>query len=123
VTAAVSQAGVLDLGAAVRQRLGDGATVDFLGGTPEQRPERYAAADPMRAVPLAVPVLCVHAPWDDTVPLEQSRAYVDAARRAGAAARLIEAPGDHFAVIDPAHRAWALVRDALPDLMSGCLPS
>lgn len=117
VTAAVAQAGVLDLGAAVRDRLGNGAVVDFLGGASQDVPDRYAAADPLAAVPIAAPVLCVHARADATVPIAQSESYVAAATAAGAVATLHEVPGDHFTVIDPADDSWAFVRAALPDLM------
>jgi acetyl esterase/lipase len=118
VSGVVSQAGVLDLQAAVRDRLGNGAVVDFLGGTPGEVPERYGAADPLAAVPLPAPVLCVHARADDTVPIAQSERYVAAATAAGGAAALHVVPGDHFTVIDPAHQSWALVRDALPSLLA-----
>jgi dipeptidyl aminopeptidase/acylaminoacyl peptidase len=64
----------------------------------------------------------VHAPADDTVPIAQSRAYVAAAAAAGGSGRLIEVPGDHYTVIDPAHEAWGVVRDALPALLAGRLP-
>jgi acetyl esterase/lipase len=122
VTATVTQAGVLDLGSAAVARLSDGAAIDFLGGTPEQVPDRYAAADPMAAVPLPTPVLCLHARADDAVPITQSEAYVAAARRAGAAAVLHEVPGDHFTLIDPRHETWVLVRSSLPQLLAGRLP-
>jgi acetyl esterase/lipase len=112
---AVAQAGVLDLGAAYRERLSNGAVADFLGGTPETVPDHFRAADPLVAAPLAVPVLCVHARADDNVPFAQSEAYV----AAGDTARLVEVPGDHFTVIDPRHESWALVRGALPELMAG----
>jgi acetyl esterase/lipase len=118
LAAAVSQAGVLDLRGAVRGRLGAGAVVDFLGGTPEDVPQRYRAADPLAAAPLHVPVVCVHARRDADVPLVQSEAYV----AAGGRAVLREVPGDHFTVIDAGDPAWALVRDALPALLAGRLP-
>jgi len=56
---------------------------------------------------------------DDVVPIAQSRAYVRASVEAGGAASLIEAPGDHFTLIDPEHAAWAPVLAALPDLLVG----
>jgi len=120
LAAAVSQAGVLDLGTAARTGVGQTAVQDLLGGGPSEVPEHYAAADPIRHVPPPVPVLCVHARADDTVPIAQSEAYVAAA---GDRARLVEVPGDHFTVIDPAHESWALVRDALPALLAGHLPA
>ena len=119
LTAAVAQAGVLDLTAAYRERLGAGAVAAFLGGAPDDVGELYRAADPLTAAPLAVPVLCVHAPADDTVPLSQSEAYV---AKAGANAVLREVPGDHFTVIDPRHTGWTVVRDALPALLEARLP-
>jgi fermentation-respiration switch protein FrsA (DUF1100 family) len=106
VTAAVLQAGVLDLTAAVAADLGAGATVGFLGGTPAELPERYAAADPVRLLPTGVPVLCVHGQADTTVPLEQSERYAAAARAAGDRVDVTVVPGDHMVVIDLAGEAW-----------------
>ncbi len=90
VTAVVSQAGVLDLATAARQGVGGSAVVDFVGGTPEQIPDRYSDADPIEQVPLTAPVLCVHSRADQNVPFAQSSAYVSAAtvsRRDGDAGR------------------------------------
>src|SRR3954447_22426623 len=42
----VALAPVGDLRAAAEQGLGDGATLELLGGTPREFPERYDAADP-----------------------------------------------------------------------------
>ena len=58
-----------------------------------------------------VPVRCVHSRSDQTVPFEQSSRYVQAARAAGDDARLIEVPGDHFALIDPESPDWAKIVD------------
>jgi acetyl esterase/lipase len=106
VTAAVLQAGVLDLGAAVAADLGAGATVQFLGGTPEEVPDRYAVADPVRLLPTGVPVLCVHGAADTTVPVEQSERYATAAGAAGDRVEVSVVPGDHMVVIDLAGEAW-----------------
>ena len=103
VTAVISQAGVLDLRSAHEEGLGAGAVEAFLGHAPSAADDPY---DPLRQVPLAVPVWCVHAPDDDTVPISQSRDYVAAAEAAGGSATLVEVPGDHFTVIDPASEAW-----------------
>jgi acetyl esterase/lipase len=116
VTGVLAQAGVLDLRTAWRERVGDRAVLDLLGGSPDDVPERYDAADPMTRIPLAVPVVCVHAPADDVVPISQSEAYVDAATAAGSDARLIRASGDHFTLIDPQSPDWHIAVDALPAL-------
>jgi len=118
VTGVIAQAGVLDLATAARQHVGQTAVLDLLDGSPDERPERYAVADPIGHVPLGVPVLCLHSPADDTVPIAQSSAYVAAAAAAGADARLVETPGDHYTMIDPSTPDWSLVLEALPDLLA-----
>ena len=90
----------------------------LLGGLPGEVPERYRLASPQRQLPLAVPVRCLHARDDDTVPFSQSVDYVRAARAAGADARLVEVTGGHFGVIDPASPAWQADLDLLPELLA-----
>jgi acetyl esterase/lipase len=104
LTHVVAQAGVLDLRAAHADGLGGGAVERFLGHPPGTADRDV---DPIRAVPLDVPVWCVHAVGDEVVPVSQSRTYVDAALAAGGEASLLEVEGDHFTVIDPASEAWA----------------
>lgn len=115
-THVVSQAGVLDLRAAEAEDLGGGAVRDLLGGTPQERPEAYAAADPIAQVPAGVPVWCVHGRDDSTVPTTQSAAYVDAARAAGGEAILVEVPGEHLDQIDTGSEAWARTVALLEDM-------
>ena len=115
VTATVPQAGVLDLRTAATQGLGGTAVPDLLGATPDE-PDRYRLADPIERLPLGVPIRCVHGSDDTTVPISQSRAYVDAARAVGDDAELVEVPGDHFALIDPASAAWQRTVDVLARL-------
>jgi acetyl esterase/lipase len=122
LTGAVAQAGVLDLAGAARAAVGQTAVTDLLGGGPDELPDRYRLADPIQQVPLPVPVLCVHTPDDDDVPLWQSESYVAAVSNAGGAAALRVVGGDHYTVIDPLSPAWAVVREALPDLLAGRLP-
>jgi acetyl esterase/lipase len=115
VTAAVSQAGVVDLAAAAAANLGDGAVPGFLRAA-DGTSGPYDLADPMAQLPLDVPVRCVHGTDDQVVPIAQSRTYVDAARAAGADARLVEVDGDHFVVIDPRSDAWARTLEVLAPL-------
>jgi acetyl esterase/lipase len=112
VTGVVSLAGALD-------RLGDGAAVELMGGTPAERPGPYAVADPLALVPVPAVVRCVHARADDRVPFAQSAGYVTAAQAAGQDAQLIEVPGDHFTVADPAAPAWPAVVGAIEEVMGG----
>ena len=62
----VSLAGVCDLAGAYRDWHG-GAVRALMGGSPERLPDRYAVADPLRRVPLAMPALLVHGVLDETV--------------------------------------------------------
>jgi acetyl esterase/lipase len=118
VTHAVSQAGVADLREAARLRLSDCVVHDLLGGTPDEVPERYAAASPAELLPLGVPQLLVHGGRDDVVPPVVSRAYAEAARAAGDDVELVEDAGaDHVDVIDPGHALWAAVLERLPALL------
>ena len=103
---AISLAGVVDLADGARARLGDGAIADFLGGGPDEVPERYRTAQP--ALDPARSVL-VHGSDDDTVPPSQS---VDGARLSGAELILMDGV-DHFDVIDPGSEIWARVVEVL----------
>ena len=118
LTGVISLAGVLDLGAAARQKSGNGAVIDFIGGAPSEYPDRYAVADPLSQVPIPAAVRCVHAQADDRVPFAQSVTYVAAAAQAvGQDAQLREVVGDHFSVADAAAPTWPAVIEALEELM------
>lgn len=108
---AISMAGVCDLTYAERLWRG-GAARALMGGSPEQVPERYAIGDPIRHVPLELPVLLVHGVEDATVSVELSRRYARAARAAGGVVELVEIAGEggaHRAHIDPRGPGWAAV--------------
>ena len=106
--AAVSQAGVVALARSARESVGGTATIDLMGGGPDEVPDRYAVGDPVALAPPPVPVLLVHGTGDDRVPMSQSDTYAEAA---GAAADLRRVDGDHFTVIDPGDGSWDLTMD------------
>ena len=111
----VSLAGVLDLSHGQATGVGGGAIGAFLGGTPEQVPDAYAAADPVH-LPPGTPVVLVHARDDEEVPFELSERY--AAAHLGPRVRLAAVPeGGHYGLIDPANPAFAHVLAAV-DLLS-----
>jgi acetyl esterase/lipase len=111
IARAISLAGVCDLAGAYKQWHG-GAVRLLMGGSPERMPDRYDVADPLRRVPLSVPVLLVHGVLDETVSVQLSRNYERAARAAGGEVELVEIEGEagrHRAFVDPRGAAWAPV--------------
>jgi acetyl esterase/lipase len=84
----------------------------LLGGSVEQVPDRYAAANPMQLVPLGIPTLLVHTAGDETVPVARSREYAEAARAAGDDVELVDdLPGGHRIHIDTRSEAWRVAAD------------
>ena len=118
VGAVVSLAGVCDLTTAANEAIGESAVVQFMGATPEERPDAYRMADPLTRIPSPARVLLVHGDADNRVPVEQSRRYAQAAAAAGdERCELLELAGvDHFAVIDPRTETWATVAARLETL-------
>jgi acetyl esterase/lipase len=118
VTGVVAQAGVLALADCAREHVGGTAAPDLMGGGPDELPEEYRLTDPIAAVPIPAPVLCLHSRGDANVPFSYSERYVAAATAAGGRASLVELHGDHFTLIDPAAPDWAEVIAALPGLLA-----
>jgi pimeloyl-ACP methyl ester carboxylesterase len=111
---AISLAGVVDLEIAWRLHLSNGAVVGLLGGSFTDVPERYTAASPAAMLPLGVPQVLIHGTNDDSVPLQVSQAYTNAARTVNDPVTYIELEGvDHFDVIDPHSHAWAITMNEL----------
>jgi acetyl esterase/lipase len=80
----------------------------LLGGTPEQVPERWAVADPMRSAPPSVPTLVVHPSADETVSSARSVAYGERCRALGSDITLVVPDGEsHRDPIDPSSASWA----------------
>jgi acetyl esterase/lipase len=117
LTGVVSQSGLLNLAEAERLNLSNGAVSNLLGGPSSEYPLRHRYADPMTTLPLAVPVIAVHATEDDTVPLSQSETYVDAGSAAGMPVRLVKVSGDHYRLIDPKTPEYRTCRELVLSLL------
>jgi acetyl esterase/lipase len=116
---AISLAGVVDLEMAWKLNLSNGAVVELLGGSFTDVPERYLAASPAAMLPLGVPQVLIHGTMDDSVPLEVSQAYANAARAVNDAVTFIVLDGvDHFEIIDPHTEAWAITIKELQKLVN-----
>jgi acetyl esterase/lipase len=108
VSAAVSQAGALDLDELSRLGTSDHVVNLLLGGTPEEVPHRYEQASPRRRLPIGVPLLLVHGERDDDVPPCISREFADAARAAGDDCELVVIDDEgHYEHLEPGSRCWA----------------
>jgi acetyl esterase/lipase len=109
----VALAPVGNLRKAVEFGMGSGAAVDFLGGTPDEIPDVYDAADPasrMRERRPSCEVVVIHGDRDEAVPVESSRGL----HHRFDWLTYLELPGtDHFDVIDPLSSAWPHVLAAL----------
>jgi acetyl esterase/lipase len=102
----VALAPVADLTAAAHSGMGNGAATEFMGGTPEERPDDFAEADPMHLLPGAVPVAIIQGGDDTNVPAAANRA-VAAALASHDAVTYVELPGvEHFGLVDPLTKAW-----------------
>ena len=110
----VPLAPVADLRRAWQLKLSSNVVSEFLGGSPEDVPDRYHAASPIEMVPLGVRQRVLHGSNDDVVPIAISRDYVAAAKAKGDDATLTEPEGaGHFELIDPRSNAWPDVKRAV----------
>jgi acetyl esterase/lipase len=98
----VALAGCVDLGVTDLLHLGRDAARDWLGGSPAQVPQRWAAADPMTRLPPRCPVRLLHGREDREVPVAVTEDYLRRCRELGADVRLevIDDAG-HYSLIDP----------------------
>ena len=114
VELAVPLAGVLDPAGVVRAGWDRGGVSDWLGTTPDEDPERYAAADPRHRLPAGATHVLIHGTADQTVGVEQSRAFAAAVQAAGDPVELVELEGEgHFAFLDPREPAFEALYRAL----------
>ena len=120
VHTAISLAGVVDLAAAARHRIGGDAVPDLMGGGPDEVPQRYALGSPAQLMPTDTRQLLVHGLDDTTVPPALSRDYVDLVRSRGGAARYVPLPRvAHMEMIDPGGAAFPEVLACLDEVAAG----
>jgi acetyl esterase/lipase len=110
---AISLAGVVDLRRAWELHLSTTVVADFLGGSPDEVPDRYAFASPIERLPLKIPRKLFHGTEDASVPLEISERYARAAQLYGDDAELIVLPdSDHFELVEPCTKEFERVLNA-----------
>lgn len=110
----VSLAGVIDLQRAWKLHLSNNAVAEFLGGSPEQVPEHYAEADPMRLGISKAKQWIIHGDADDVVPVDFSRRYYENKKKRRENVHLLEIEkAGHFDLIDPRSVAWSKVEQVV----------
>ncbi len=102
----VALAAVSDLWLAWSLGLSDGVVAQFLGGTPDEFPDRYASCSPVELLPLRTPQRLVHGTKDNVVPFGMSERFVQISKNG----RLVVLNGaGHHEVIDPRSEEWPMV--------------
>lgn len=120
-TRVVSLAGPLDMVYAATH--GDDRIVTVLGGTPEQRPARYASVDPIQNIDPKMPVLAIHGTDDSTVSPENSQRYIDAVERQNGIGDLVLVEGEnHVSVVDRSSRHYGQILDLITDSSGKSIP-
>ena len=117
----VALAAVSDLRESAGRVGPDGAVARFMGGMPEDVPDKYAEASPRELLPLGVRQLLVHGDADLSVPFAQSVSYAEAA---GGEADLVALEGaGHFELIDPQARVFPATVTAIRSLLEPSPPA
>lgn len=117
ISAVAALAPIADLEAAHRAGIGADAVNAFTRRPPDQSPKRYAAASPIRNLPIGVPLLIVTGDEDDRVPATISRAFAGRAADEGDTVIYHELEGvGHNELIDPATQAWTQVAEEIDRL-------
>ena len=116
-TAGCALAPIADLGPLRRITAADHPLAGLLGGTADEVTDRWDLIDPVHRVGHGVPLVIGHGEDDDSVPIEQSRAYVEAATAAGDPVELVTERGDHMAVVHPGSLAWQRPAERLAALL------
>jgi acetyl esterase/lipase len=112
----VSLAGVVDLHLLDASRADRGLARRFLGGAPDEVPDRWDEASPSRQLPWPVRTLLVCGTKDEH--WEANEATAAAAREAGGDVELVALPGaSHFELVDPAAAEWQIVRARVQTLL------
>ena len=92
----------------------------LMGGPPSEFQDRYRAANPGDLLPLGVPQVLIQGSEDDQIPPELPGRWADMARRQGDTVTITMIPSaNHFDVVDPQSKVWAVVQAAVLTMARG----
>ena len=93
----------------------------FMGGSPEDLPNRYKAGNPGDLLPFQPAQVLIQGTADDQIPPDLPLRWADKSRGVGSDATVKMVNGaDHFDVVDPASHAWETVRAEVRSLLLPC---
>ena len=119
VRAVVSLAGLVDLQRTWELHLSGNAAAEFLGGSPEDIPQHYASADPVKLPIPQAEQWIIYGAQDTVVPADFSRLYCEGKRNRGEDVSSLEiVKADHYDLIDPRSAAWPAVKGVILRLVS-----
>ena len=88
--------------------------ISFMGGSPDQVPDRYRAGNPGELLPITQPQWLLQGTEDDQIPPKLPDQWAQRGRRMGEHVSVdIIAGANHFDVVDPDSKAWPHVRAAV----------
>lgn len=117
IAAVAALAPISDLQAAHDAGIGNGAVEAFMRRTPDQSPERLAAASPIKNLPIGVPLLVIHGDADEQIPVAISRSFAGRAADDGDTVIYHELEGvGHDALVNPSSATWEKVVDEIDRL-------
>jgi hypothetical protein len=97
-----------------QQICGAPVITQLLGGTPEERPQRYRETSPIEMLPLGVRQEF----FAGRMFAAQAPAYADAAKRAGDPVdAMVLSQAGHFVLIDPGSAVWSQVVQGIQVLL------
>jgi acetyl esterase/lipase len=103
-------AAVSDLRRAYALQLGGGVVGEFMGGSPDRQPQRYASTSPIQLLPISVPQRLVHGTADNIVPFDMSARFAKESHNS----KLVALQGaGHFELIDPRAHEWETVQKTI----------
>jgi acetyl esterase/lipase len=117
VRGVVALAPIPDLENAPDQTRCDNDSIDLMGGTPDQQPDRYLAGSPINLLPLGVPQRLIMGEQDDIVPVAHVQNYVAKAKALGDDVEMVMVEGGHFEMVNAGSSAFQIVQNNILDLL------